>query len=132
MTKQSVIKKAPEPQIIKKTFYFLGGVFSGSIVVYLFMHFFIGKQGMEIEKELIVRANRINQDCPMMLDQATRFDNVIIQPGNVFQYRYTLVNAQRDRVDTNGLKKFIIPNVIENIRKTPELKFQRDNKVTFS
>ena len=132
MTKQVTTKESPKSTDNKRTLYFLGGIFSGGLVVFLLMHFFMGKQGAELEKELIARANRINQDCPMMLDRATRFDNVIIQPGNVFQYRYTLVNAERNQVDTGEMKKFIMPNVIQNIRTTPELKFQRDNKVTFS
>ena len=85
-----------------------------------------------VEKQLFVLTNEVNKNCPVMIDNGTRFDNVILMPGNVFQYRYTLINAERGNIDAEALKKYVLPNVIQNIRSSADLKYQRDNKITFS
>ena len=87
---------------------------------------------LTVEKQLLVLSNEINKGCPVMIDQGTRFDNVIALPGNIFQYRYTLVNADRMNVDTTGLKNFVLPNAIKSIKASPQLKYQRENKISFS
>ena len=85
-----------------------------------------------VEKQLFVLTNEVNKNCPVMIDNGTRFDNVILMPGNVFQYRYTLINAERGNIDTEALKKYVLPNVVQNIRSSADLKYQRENKITFS
>jgi hypothetical protein len=85
-----------------------------------------------IEKQLTVLANEVNKNCPVMIDEGTRFDNIVLMPGNIYQFRYTLINTGKERVDAEKLKTYVLPNVIENIQTSADLKYQRDNKVTFS
>jgi hypothetical protein len=65
-----------------------------------------------------------------MLDSETRLDNVIPLPPKVFQYNYTLINAEKETVDTIMLKNYLETNITNFVRTSPDMKFQRDNKVT--
>jgi hypothetical protein len=62
----------------------------------------------------------------MMIDKETQFD----MPGKVFQYNYTLVNVVKGTVDTLGIKNYIIPRATSNIKTSPDLKYQRENKIS--
>lgn len=85
-----------------------------------------------IEKLLKETANNLNKSCPMIVDSETQLDNVVVMPGNVFQYNYTLVNMQRETIDIEGMRNYIKPILINNIKTSPELKIYRDNKVTLA
>ena len=65
-----------------------------------------------------------------MIDSETRLDNTITLPPKIFQYNYTLVNIEKETVDIIALKEYIEPNITNFVRTNPDMKFQRDNKVT--
>ena len=75
-------------------------------------------------------ASEINKSCPIMIDSETRFDNAIVLPSKVFQYNYTLINMEIETVDIDMLKNYLEPNIINFVRTNPDMKPQRDNKVT--
>jgi hypothetical protein len=125
------MKKTEKKPIGNRLLFFVAGLVLSAAAVFLLQSYVIKKKP-DMEKQLLAIANEVNKGCPVMIDKTTRFDNVVVMPGNVFQYRYTLTDAARDRINTNDLIKYVRPNVIENIRKTDELKFQRDNNITFS
>lgn len=67
-----------------------------------------------------------------MVDQNTRLDNVAAFPNNIFQYNYTLVNLEKSEVNIDTVKKYLEPNIINNVKTNPDLKPYRDNKVTMA
>ena len=81
------------------------------------------------DKAMVEYANEINKTCPMMLDNATRLDNVITLPGNIFQYNYTIAMV-KDSINIDELKKYLEPNIINGVKTQPQMKIIRDNKVT--
>lgn len=76
-------------------------------------------------------ASEINKQCPVMVDNATRFDNVMVMPDNILQYNYTLVKWVKDSIDINKLESYIAPTLINVIKTNPDMKTLRDNKTTF-
>jgi hypothetical protein len=84
------------------------------------------------EKEMTTIAQGINMHCPMMIDPATRLDNVMAMPGKTFQYNYTLLNVDAATANPEEMKNFITPRIINNIKSNPDLAPQRHNKVIMS
>jgi predicted amidophosphoribosyltransferase len=40
------------------------------------------------DKQMMEMASELNKNCPIMVDQETRWDNCIALPDNAFQYNY--------------------------------------------
>ncbi len=76
-------------------------------------------------------ASEINKNCPVMVDNATRLDNVIVMPDNILQYNYTLVKWVKDSININELKSHIEPTIINLIKTNPDMKTLCDSKTTF-
>jgi len=81
-------------------------------------------------KALMEIASELNKTCPVMVDNATRLDNSIALPNNVFQYNYTLVTMLKDSININDLKNYLEPRIVKDVRTNPAMKYIRDNKVT--
>jgi hypothetical protein len=43
----------------------------------------------------------------MMVDKETRFDNTIVHPDHVLQYNCTLINIEKNNVDSKAIEKDI-------------------------
>lgn len=133
MQKSNPIKQAtPKSNGIKKQLiWFAAGVIVCGGIILGIQRFAKAKPSLEMQ--LLLLSNDGNKNSPYMIDEGTRFDNTVIVPGNIFQFRYTLIYVDRQQgVDTVALKNFILPNVISNIKTSTQLKFQRDNKITMS
>jgi hypothetical protein len=89
-------------------------------------------RGPLYDKEMMQFASELNKNCPVMIDNATRFDNATPLPGKVFQYNYTLISMVKDSIDIEQLKKYVRPSIINFVKTTPEMKTIRDNKVTIN
>ncbi|HET8573506.1 MAG TPA: hypothetical protein VFL76_06510 [Edaphocola sp.] len=83
-----------------------------------------------LDKMMVREAGEINKNCPVMVDQYTRLDNVLALPPRSFQYNYTLVNLTKAEVNLDTAKKYIEPSILNNVRTSPEMKTLRENKVT--
>ncbi len=103
------------------------GLISFFLVYWAVQHFIF--KAPSFDTQLNALASEINKSCPMMIDQETQFDNAIAMPGKVFQYNYTLVNIVKGTVDTLEIKNYIIPRATRNIKTSPDLKYQRENKI---
>lgn len=82
------------------------------------------------DKKMMAAASELNKSLPMMVDQETRLDNAIALPENVFQYNYTLVNLTKDEIDLEVFTAYMKPQITNNVKTNPDLKFFRDNQVT--
>ena len=84
------------------------------------------------DKAMMQAASKINESCPIMVDQETRLDNAAALPDNVFQYNYTLINAIIDSVDLKAFEDYMQPIILNNVRTNPDMKAYRDNEVTMA
>ena len=104
------------------------GIIAGIVVSFLIKQLFFATPSND--KILIQVANKLNEQCPVMIDRETRLDNVIALPDNTFAYNYTLVNMVKDSIDLKVFEDYMHPMILNNVRTHPDLKFFRDNKVT--
>ncbi len=82
------------------------------------------------DKNLMEIASELNKTCPIMVDSLTRLDNTIALPNKVFQYNYSLISGSKQYIDTEGLKSFLTPRIINEVKTNPGMKFVRDNNAT--
>jgi len=106
------------------------GAISFFIAYFLVQHFLF--KPPSLDKVMMQSASEINKSCPIMVDSITRLDNTIALSANIFQYNYTLVNTEKGTVDTTMLKEYLEPILINLVRTNPNMKYQRDNKVTLN
>lgn len=92
--------------------------------------FFFNKPSFD--KQMMEVASLINESCPIMVDAETRLDNAVALPDNVFQYNYTLVNLEEENVNTNEMRKFLEPTVVNSVKTTPQMEVQREHKTTIN
>jgi len=85
----------------------------------------------DIDKVMVETVNTINKTFPMMIDADTRIDNAMALPNKTILYNYSLVNYENGMIDTVMTKNTLEPNIINNIKTSPEMKYHRDNNVTF-
>ncbi len=66
-----------------------------------------------------------------MVDSETRIDAVELRGEDTLVYHFTLVNFQRDNIDTAQFNRAMWPGIISNIRISPEMKRLRLANVKF-
>jgi hypothetical protein len=103
-----------------------------ALVLYFGIQHVMTPKEPPFEEEMQKIAQGINKQCPMMIDQTTRLDNVMALPNTTFQYNYTLLNVEAGAADTESMKQYITPRIINNIKSNPDLAPQRQHKVTMS
>ena len=81
------------------------------------------------DKQLMIVASEFNKTCPIMVDAQTRLDSALALPNNTFQYHYTFVDVETANVDTNDFKDYMAPNILEQMKTSPQMKSFRENKV---
>jgi len=81
------------------------GVVSFFVIYFLFQQFFL--KPLSFDKAMVKIASELNESCPMMVDSETRLDNVLMLPPKTFQNNYTLINLEKETVDTLEMKKFV-------------------------
>ena len=84
------------------------------------------------DKVMMQNASELNKNCPIMIDKYTKLDNVIALPNNTFQYNYTLVDIIKAEVNSDTIRKYIEPGIMNYVKTNPEMKIFRDNKTTIN
>jgi len=84
----------------------------------------------DLESELKSAALELNKQTPMQVDQFSRLDSASTKGKTNFIYHYTLIDLEKSEVNLDTVNKYIRPNLIENIKSSPELKVYRDNNIT--
>lgn len=82
-------------------------------------------------KILDTAVSEVNKGCPVMVDQYTRLDSASVVAENSMQYNYTLINTELGEVNQDTIKKYLFPEIINNVKNSPEMKVFRDFKTTF-
>lgn len=82
-----------------------------------------------LNKKLNEMAADLNESAPVMLDQYTRFDGASVSTGNIFQYRYTVLNtANPDSLVESGVRA-PQDNIRNEFSTNPQLRVFKENKV---
>lgn len=82
---------------------------------------------------MMYAADELNKKCPATIDSETRLDSAEFLPSeNIFQYNYTLVNLEKEAIDTLEFKEILSPNIINNARTSPQMKLQRKYQTTLN
>lgn len=85
-----------------------------------------------LDKTMMEVASEINKTCPIMVDSETRLDNTFSLPNNTFQYNYTLVNIDKESIDTVEMRNYLEPTITNSVKTNPQLKFHRDHEMTIN
>lgn len=85
-----------------------------------------------LEEQLAFAATSLSEDCPMMVDGDTRMDKVESGPGHRFNYYYTLINYAADEIDVESFLSIMRPQILNQVRLHPDMKFFRDHKITLN
>lgn len=83
-----------------------------------------------IQAQLLKMTNEINKRCPFMMDSETRLDKTGTYRKSIYYY-CTLINYSIGEVDVKYLIYKVKPALLNRIKTNPDMKFMRDNKVTF-
>ena len=105
-------------------------VIIGTVVGILVVIIFQFLKSPSFDKTLMKIASEMNKTCPIMLDSETQLDNTIALPHKVFQYNYTLINMDKEFIDTIEVKASLEPNIVNWLRTDPAMQFARDKKAT--
>lgn len=92
---------------------------------------FISNNIPSLDKMMVAAADTLNSRCPIMIDQYTRMDSANVLPNKQFQCNYTLMGITKAEVNYDTVKKYIEPQLLNNIRTSPDLRVQREHKITF-
>jgi len=83
-----------------------------------------------LDKPLLEKIEQMNRNLPVMIDSETRLDKVITPDKKTFQYTYTMINMEKEKVDTIAMKKTGEPFIINVVKTSPDLEPQRKNEMT--
>jgi hypothetical protein len=81
---------------------------------------------------MLETAKNINEDCPKMIDEHTRLDNVLAIPPIELVYDYTLVNIDMDDVNMNNVLPSLEAMLLKTVKENNEFKIFRENKTTIT
>jgi zinc-ribbon domain len=76
-------------------------------------------------------ADQANQNCPRMLNNSIRIDNVTALPGKTLQYSFTFLNIQKGQLNFDSLSTQMAPTIIGKIKSSPEMQQLRIWHITF-
>lgn len=85
------------------------------------------KEEASIEAEVA----RINKNCPKMLDEETRLEKVVFTKPSRIVYNYSLVNLQKENVDTTEFRRALWPGILSTIRVDKSMEDLRENRIHF-
>ncbi|MDR0422309.1 MAG: hypothetical protein LBH72_04775 [Proteiniphilum sp.] len=83
-----------------------------------------------LNRKLEEMASGLNESAPVQLDRYTRFEEASVMPGNIFRYRYTVLNVSNpDSLVESGLRS-MKSNMGKAFSSNPDLRIFRENNVT--
>ena len=122
---EETVEKSKTQKILRTVAF----IITFAISYFAVQHFFFNEG--TIEEQMKDAAVEINNISPKMMDEYSRLDSASTAV-KTFKYHYTLINMTKEEVDVDVLTKFLRPEIIDNVRNSPELKIFRDHKITMS
>ncbi|CAN5707088.1 hypothetical protein BH10BAC2_BH10BAC2_43050 [soil metagenome] len=103
-----------------------------ALVIFFFVLQMFNKKPSTDNDVMAKAANEINKKCPIMVDSITRFDNSAALTNNIFQFNYTITNADKLNYDTTLLQNAVRPSTLHALKTDLNYKLYRDNNTTLS
>lgn len=122
------LKKENKPKKRFNVKFFFAFIISFLFTFYFSNNFFYPS----IDKKIALLADEINKTCPISVDQFTTLKNVVPLPNKTLQYNYILVGITKAEVKMDTVKKYIFPNILENIKTNPQMEEFRKNNINFN
>ena len=110
-------------------------IFIVTLIVSISLYFFVKQwkiKQLPFNEFMLETANNINEDCPKMIDEHTRLDDVLAMPPNELIYNYTLVNIDMDDVNMNNVTPSLEAMLLKTVKENNEFKIFRENKTTIT
>lgn len=101
----------------------------GILTYLIFDNFF--STNTALERKMQESAAMLTSESPLLIDNDTRLDSVVAIKDQKLKYYYTLVNYTRDQINLDTVTKYIRPQIIENVKRSPDLEVFRQNEVSF-
>jgi len=114
-----------------KYFWIFVVTLSISAVIYVGVKFWNIKQ-LPFNEFMLQTSKNINEDCPKMIDEHTRLDEVLAMPPNQLVYNYTLVNIDMDDVSMNNVVPSLEAMLLKTVKESNEFDIFRANKTTIT
>ncbi|MCL1972526.1 MAG: hypothetical protein FWG57_06015 [Endomicrobia bacterium] len=89
----------------------------------------VNESGMD--SKLIQIVEEANKDLPMMIDEETKLEQIIVLPGNKVQFNHVLINASNEAIDVDEFASAMGPAIFNNVKANPGLETFRKKNVTF-
>jgi hypothetical protein len=74
-------------------------------------------------------AGKLNEQCPVMVDEVTRLDSVRTQGGSSLVFAYTLITMQKADFPDGEFESQMRPIVVEAYNTADDMKLYRDGRV---
>ncbi|SNR71224.1 hypothetical protein [Flavobacterium sp. ov086] len=82
------------------------------------------------DKEMVELVEKYNQNCPLVIQEGIRLDNVTLPKDKVVQYNLTLLNVEKESAEIETIKKNIGESLLSTVKANPGLQTFRDNDFT--
>lgn len=82
------------------------------------------------DKEMIELVEKYNNNCPLVIQEGIRLDNVTLPKDKVVQYNLTLLNVERATAEIEVIKQNVEESLLSTVKANPGLKAFRDNNFT--
>ena len=119
---------------LKKYLPFILGAVVFVIGFFATQHFLSSSEAHNIstQESLTSAAVEINKNCPMMVEENTRLENVMSLPNNEFQLSHTLVNVSLTDVSDSleSMRANLTSDLINNVQSNPDFDVFKENKTT--
>ena len=105
-------------------------IFIFSVLLLSFSFIQCNSKEKALNKKLEEMAANLNESAPVMLDQYTRCEEASVVQGNIFRYRYTVLNTSNaDSLVEHGLQS-LKENIGKEFSSNPDLRIFKENNVT--
>ncbi|MFW0739052.1 hypothetical protein [Flavobacterium sp. T12S277] len=82
------------------------------------------------DKAMVELVNKYNENCPLIIQEGIRLDNVTLPKDKVVQYNLTLLNVEKETAEIETIKQNIEASLLSTVKANPGLKAFRDNGFT--
>ena len=113
----------------KKKIAQISGAIIGFIVAFGIMFTLFSKESTE---ELLSKtAIKINEDCPLKIDEYTRLDSTSLSAPKTLKYYYTLVQINKNQVNSDTIKRYMSKQIVDQIKKESNLSGLKEREISF-
>jgi competence protein ComGC len=74
-------------------------------------------------------ADQANAQLPKMIDDQTRFDEIVVIDSNNLKYKYTFIAHEKDDIDIENFVREMKPNLIDSYNTGEQFKILRENHI---